>query len=477
MKDAYAEASGCVRVVLRVRPLLPSDARPDSYVGVLLRWVLDTYCARARTGTPPLVSLPGLAALLGWLGSESELCTALCFDPALATGRLASVHAGGVGAGGERGLAVGPVLLPLGGDSSFSRQVVCALPEISLQELWGGASFAARVGAIAASAGSSFALDAVLPPSSSQEEVWGEVQPIVAAAMRGRGVAVIAHGASGSGKSHTLFGGGEEGIAPRALRLLVEQAAAEGRPPLLLSVLEVYGERVRDLLVGVGAGAARAASARSAGAAGAVSEEDGAAVLLPLTSLDHGVRAMQEAVARRAGACTLLNSTSSRGHVLVRLGVQPAAQKAHGPAAPVVTTGARLLGRPGRGALTWVHLVDLAGAERLTESGARGSALTEACAVNASLAALSDVLRALASGDAHVPYRASKLTRLLQFSLSSPASRTLFLVTASSVPVHREATIASLRLAAAIAGTVTARPSGAETAAATQELLERAAPS
>ena len=73
-----------------------------------------------------------------------------------------------------------------------------------------------------------------------------------------------------------------------------------------------------------------------------------------------------------------------------------------------------------------LHLVDLAGSERVDRSEARGDRLKEAQHINKSLSALGDVISALAQKNAHVPYRNSKLTQLLQDSLGSHFSCIFF---------------------------------------------------
>jgi kinesin family protein 5 len=89
-------------------------------------------------------------------------------------------------------------------------------------------------------------------------------------------------------------------------------------------------------------------------------------------------------------------------------------------------------------------LVDLAGSERINKTGAAGSTLTEAKNINKSLTALGLVINALTEGATHIPYRDSKLTRILQESLGGN-SKTSLIITASPSIFNEAETISTLR--------------------------------
>lgn len=118
----------------------------------------------------------------------------------------------------------------------------------------------------------------------------------------------------------------------------------------------------------------------------------------PVASLEEVQAAMRDGSRNRATGATAMNAASSRSHAVmsVKLLVN------------------HVDGRSGR---SLIHLIDLAGSERVERSEVTGSALKEATAINKSLAALGDVIAALQRRASHVPYRNSKLTAVLQDAL------------------------------------------------------------
>jgi len=131
----------------------------------------------------------------------------------------------------------------------------------------------------------------------------------------------------------------------------------------------------------------------------------------------------------------------------------------------------------GQSARARLLLVDLAGSELARKTGAQGATLKEAGSINKSLSALGNVIRALTSNRAHVPYRDSKLTRLLEDSLGGN-SRTSIVVTVSPATIHREETESTLRFGARAkcvtnAITVEVMRSAAEYKAMVEKLTKR----
>uniref|UniRef100_A0ACB8E698 Uncharacterized protein n=1 Tax=Sphaerodactylus townsendi TaxID=933632 RepID=A0ACB8E698_9SAUR len=130
----------------------------------------------------------------------------------------------------------------------------------------------------------------------------------------------------------------------------------------------------------------------------------------------------------RATECTYLNEHSSRSHALLMVTVRGVNY----------STGIQTTGK--------LNLVDLAGSERVGKSGAEGSRLREAQYINKSLLALGDVIHALRSRQGYIPFRNSKLTYLLQDSLSGE-SKTLMMVHVSPVEKNTSETLCSLKFA------------------------------
>ena len=133
----------------------------------------------------------------------------------------------------------------------------------------------------------------------------------------------------------------------------------------------------------------------------------------------------------RASACTNMNEHSSRSHMILCVYVQ----------CTNLITGVVSRGK--------LNLVDLAGSERVNKSGAQGQAMKEAQNINKSLSALGDVIQARGAKQAHVPFRNSTLTYLLQDSLSQD-SKTLMFVCISPVLYNSEESFCSLNFASRV---------------------------
>ncbi|NWI05436.1 KIFC3 protein, partial [Tichodroma muraria] len=300
----------------------------------------------------------------------------------------------------------------------------------------------------------SFELDKVFPPQASQEEVgatghtagvrrgcshllltllclpqvFQEVQALVTSCIDGYNVCIFAYGQTGAGKTYTMEGtAANPGINQRALQLLFSEVrgkAADWDYAITVSAAEIYNEALRDLL-------------------GKEPQEkleiklcpDGSGQLYVPGLTEFRVQSVEDinkvfefGHIKRVTECTNLNEHSSRSHALLIVTVRGLDR----------STGLRTTGK--------LNLVDLAGSERVGRSGAEGSRLREAQHINKSLSALGDVIYALRSRQGHVPFRNSKLTYLLQDSLSGD-SKTLMMVQVSPAEKNTSETLCSLKFA------------------------------
>ncbi|XP_036753540.2 kinesin-like protein KIFC3 isoform X1 [Manis pentadactyla] len=274
----------------------------------------------------------------------------------------------------------------------------------------------------------SFELDKVFSPRASQQDVFQEVQALITSCIDGFNVCIFAYGQTGAGKTYTMEGTPENpGINQRALQLLfseVQEKASDWKYTITVSAAEIYNEVLRDLL---GQEPQEKLEIRLC--------PDGSGQLyvpglteFQVQGVDDINKVFEFSHTNRTTEFTNLNEHSSRSHALLIVTVRGVD----------CSTGLRTAGK--------LNLVDLAGSERVGKSGAEGSRLREAQHINKSLSALGDVIAALRSRQGHVPFRNSKLTYLLQDSLSGD-SKTLMVVQVSPVEKNTSETLYSLKFA------------------------------
>jgi kinesin family protein C1 len=285
-----------------------------------------------------------------------------------------------------------------------------------------------------------FTFDKVFGPCSDQSEVFEEVSALVQSALDGYKVCLFAYGQTGAGKTHTMIGRpGEEteGVIPRAVRQVFSTAAAAAEQgwkyEMRAAMLEIYNEELKDL---IGKGP-------PAGKKHVISHEtennSGGTLVSYLEWIDVNNEEkvsslLQRAMNQRSVGATASNEQSSRSHMVFMLTIEGSNE----------TTGQKMSGA--------LNLVDLAGSERLARSGASGERLKETQAINKSLSALGDVIAALGARESHVPYRNSKLTFLLQNSLSG-AGKALMLCNVSPSVEDAPESLCTLRFAAKVNAT------------------------
>ena len=213
-----------------------------------------------------------------------------------------------------------------------------------------------------------------------------------------------------------------------------------------VSVLEVYNESVRDLLVENSSTSAHEPVSLELRQSPDGSVSAVGMTRFPVQSAAAALEACDRAALKRKTASTRLNENSSRSHLITLFEVAlyegarasiPSMQGAAGPPASSPSSTGRL------------YLVDLAGSERTAKSGVEGTDLKDAQYINKSLSALGDVMEALDKRQSHIPYRNSKLTYLLQDAIGGN-SRTLMAFTICPSDAHAEETLCTLQFASRI---------------------------
>lgn len=281
----------------------------------------------------------------------------------------------------------------------------------------------------------SFNFNKVFGPFATQEEVFTDTEPLIRSVLDGYNVCIFAYGQTGSGKTYTMSGPNEltehsQGVNYRALSDLF-QLSEERRETscydVSVQMLEIYNEQVRDLLASDGLN--KRLEIRNSSQNGLNVPE---ASLVHVASTSDVIELMNIGQRNRAVSATAMNDRSSRSHSCLTAHVQ----------GRDITSGAIIRGS--------MHLVDLAGSERVDKSEVIGDRLKEAQHINKSLAALGDVISALAQKNSHVPYRNSKLTQLLQDSLGGQAKTLMFVHMSPELDAVGE-TISTLKFAERVA--------------------------
>jgi len=273
----------------------------------------------------------------------------------------------------------------------------------------------------------------------SQAEVYARSGALATeAVMRGLDACVFAYGQTGSGKTHTMMGTQDDpGILPRAIMDIFDQIARESANAKVFEVdasfFEVYNEQVRDLL-----------SDSSKDAAPKIRRHPTRGVFVEglrretVSSSEQALALIDQGMKDRAMSSTLANARSSRSHAVFNISI-------------TCTDG-----RKGTRRNSSAYLIDLAGSERVRQTGATGTQLEEAKNINQSLFSLRRVLDQLAANaeakkrgqkPGLVPYRDSVLTHVLSDSLGGK-SYCLMLAMLSPHSSNYDDSISTLKYAA-----------------------------
>jgi kinesin family protein 5 len=273
-----------------------------------------------------------------------------------------------------------------------------------------------------------FAFDRIFDMNSAQQSVYdAAARPIIDSVLEGFNGTIFAYGQTSSGKTHTMQGildsQEEEGIIPRMIRNVfshIMNSSEDIEFTVKVSMIEIYMEKIRDLI--------------DVTRSNLNIREDRAKGLYIEDLSEHYVGGESEVLElmkvgseNRAIAATNMNEQSSRSHSIFIMTIHQNNVK-------------DLVAKTGK-----LYLVDLAGSEKISKTGATGSVLDEAKMINKSLTTLGMVINNLTDGKSqHIPYRESKLTRVLSESLGGNA-KTCLVITCSPSTYNESETLSTLR--------------------------------
>ncbi|XP_029947608.1 kinesin heavy chain isoform X2 [Salarias fasciatus] len=259
--------------------------------------------------------------------------------------------------------------------------------------------------------GRSYVFDKVFPTNTTQELVYNAcAKQIVKDVLGGYNGTIFAYGQTSSGKTHTMEGNLHDpqgmGIIPRIAEDIFEHIFAMDENlefHIKVSYFEIYLDKIRDLLDVTKTNLSVHEDKYRVPYVKGCTERF-------VTSPEEVMDVIDEGKANRHVAVTNMNEHSSRSHSIFLINIKQ----------ENVETEQKLSGK--------LYLVDLAGSEKVSKTGAEGAVLDEAKNINRSLSALGNVISALAEGTkSHVPYRDSKMTRILQDSLGGNCRTTMFI--------------------------------------------------
>jgi len=287
----------------------------------------------------------------------------------------------------------------------------------------------------------SYQFDRVFGPKSQQLDVYRSVvEPLIEQVMMGYNCTVFAYGQTGTGKTFTMEGGEKRneagvswdsdptsGIVPRALAQMLDtlqEQADSVEYSVRVSFLELYNEEIFDLL-SAHDDTSKLRLYEDATKRGSVIIQGLAEVQVHNKTQVYNI--LEKGSDKRKTAETLMNAHSSRSHTVFTVTVH----------IKEASLGEEVL-RIGK-----LNLVDLAGSENVGRSGAKDARAREAGNINQSLLTLGRVISCLVERAPHIPYRESKLTRLLQDSLGG-RTKTSIIATVSPATINLEETMSTL---------------------------------
>ncbi|KAL1356748.1 hypothetical protein AAHE18_05G207100 [Arachis hypogaea] len=311
-----------------------------------------------------------------------------------------------------------------------------------------------------------FKFNKVFGPTATQVDVYNDIQAFIRSVLDGYNVCIFAYGQTGSGKTYTMSGPNgataeSVGVNYRALNDLFSIATTRQSTisyEIGVQVIEIYNEQL-IIFICFFSSLNGFLHLHTVGIL-THSQPNGLAVpdasMQLVKSTADVIKLMDIGLKNRAKSATSMNERSSRSHSVVSINVRGVDMK----------SGSTLQGN--------LHLVDLAGSERVDRSEVTGDRLKEAQHINKSLSALGDVIFALAQKNAHVPYRNSKLTQLLQSSLGGHA-KTLMLVQINSDVKSYSESLSTLKFAERVSGIELGAAKSTKDGKDVRELMEQVA--
>ncbi|XP_023217918.1 chromosome-associated kinesin KIF4-like [Centruroides sculpturatus] len=277
-----------------------------------------------------------------------------------------------------------------------------------------------------------FTYDYVFSPEVSQQHVYDKsVSVLIDKLFKGYNVTVLAYGQTGSGKTYTMGTSSalesEEnvGIIPRAVKDIFNtiNKTTDAKCSVKISFLEIYKEEIFDLLN----------NNKDKDSITVRENFDGSIRIVGLTetiasSLEETMQLLETGTLTRTTAATAMNFNSSRSHAIFTITLE----QCNNDTDDIIYAK--------------FHFVDLAGSERAKKTGAQGERLKEGININRGLLALGNVISSLCNESSHIPYRDSKLTRLLQDSLGGN-SHTIMIACVSPADFNLDETVNTLRYA------------------------------
>uniref|UniRef100_A0A8C2D5C5 Kinesin-like protein n=1 Tax=Cyprinus carpio TaxID=7962 RepID=A0A8C2D5C5_CYPCA len=279
----------------------------------------------------------------------------------------------------------------------------------------------------------SFTFDAVYDVGSKQNELYDYAcKPLIDSVMHGFNGTIFAYGQTGTGKTYTMEGVPTDperrGVIPNSFQHIFTHISRSQNQQYLVRVsyIEIYQEEIRDLLCKDNN---KKLELKEDPELGVYVKDLSSVVTKNIKEIEHVMNLGNQS---RSVGFTKMNERSSRSHAIF-----------------VITIECSEMGIDGEDHIRVgkLNMVDLAGSERQSKTGAQGQRFKEAAKINLSLSALGNVISALVDGKStHVPYRDSKLTRLLQDSLGGN-SKTVMVATVGPASCHYDETLTTLRYA------------------------------